>query len=235
MGTLTSPALRYARRVTPELHFTGSVTSNVNCGAIHNASAKLWVSFWFKLDTAFSSSSTATQFLFGKYITNADYLQCFLFDGDGTMRFKKKDGDAEVFNLTSAETSWSADAWYHVIVSISDIAKARMVVMGGTAVTSADGSAAPNGGDLCLGDYDDPGAGTGLIGEVRDGSVGTDDLTVAEERDLSKGIIPDDADEFYRLNEGHGVVANDLRGAVADGAIDTACTWETGLRQYVRW
>ena len=60
-------------------------------------------------------------------------------------------------------------------------------------------------------------------------------LSTDEERDLLKGIIPADATEFYRLNEGHGTTAIDVGTGGNDGTIDSANRWETGLRQYARY
>lgn len=299
MSILTSPALRWPRRVTPELHFDGTTNSNVDCGAIHNAAAKLWISGWFKLDVNFSSASAAHRILFFKDAGAASYIAAYLNQLDGKFRFQNYSGGVADFEINSVATAWAADTWHHYICSISDVAGARLILNGGTAVIDADKSAAPDGGNLFLGEWN---ANFFFLGEQRDVSIGIDDLTlkllgtntdlvatnlvtqavsgakgyvvaaaagyitvartnatafvsgqdvvedgdandkltsvildVDEERDLLKGIIPADATEFYRLNEGYGTTAIDLGTGGNDGTIDSGNTWETGLRQYVRW
>ncbi|KKL49897.1 hypothetical protein LCGC14_2310890, partial [marine sediment metagenome] len=207
------------------LHFTGSATSNVNCGAIHNASAKLWVSFWFRLDSAFSSASGTAQYLFGKRLSAQDRLVCYLLHTTGRLSFVKEAGDVILFTISSAETSWVADTWYHVIVSISDVAGARMIIDGGAAVTDADATAAPNGGDFVIGDRDDPGGGDGIIGEMKEVVCGTDDLSAPEEAALYAGTLPGDEDNYWKLDEGTGTTAYDTAGS-DDGTIDSAPSWE---------
>ncbi len=109
----------------------------------------------------------------------------------------------------------------------------RLIAHGATAVTDARVFAAPNGGNVIIGDIED-GGGDGTVGEIRDVAMGTDDLTTLEEAELFRGIIPADATQLYRLNEGGGRTAFDLKSG-DDGVIDTAPTWETGLRQYIRY
>ena len=60
-----------------DLHFTGSATSNVNMGAIHNAAGKLWVSLRFKLDSNFASGSPADMYIFGKQLDGSNSLLKF--------------------------------------------------------------------------------------------------------------------------------------------------------------
>ncbi|KKM70713.1 hypothetical protein LCGC14_1438040, partial [marine sediment metagenome] len=60
------------------LHFTGSATSNVNMTAIHDASAKLWISLWFRLDSNFASGSPADMYIFGKQLDVNNRLRVWL-------------------------------------------------------------------------------------------------------------------------------------------------------------
>lgn len=233
MSILTSPALRWPRRVAPELHFTGGATSNINCGAIHNAATKLWISTWFKLDSIHQNGSSVAR-IWGKFVDPDNRLYLSM-EADGTLHFFKHDAGA-TFNIAeqSGRTQWSADTWYHVIASISSAAGARLIVGGGTVATDADVSAVVDGADFVIGSLSD-GSATGLIGEMRDTALGTDDLSTTEERQLLAGIIPADATDFWRLNEGHGTSVVSLGSDATTGTVDSACTWETGLRQYVRW
>ena len=221
-----------ARTASGVLHFTGSATSNVNCGAIHNASAKLWVSFWFKLDQEFSSANGADLRLFGKFVSGANYIRVYLDAANGALVFASIDGGVWHFLITVA-TSWNAGQWYNVIASMSDVAGMRLRIDGGVAVVNpAYVDAVPNGGDFVIGDSDDPGAGTGFEGIIADFfcEEGTD-LSVLEETDLYNGIPPATVDNEYLLDEGRGVTAVD-RGADNDpGTLDTTATWAWGQVQ----
>ncbi len=223
---LDSPALRYPRRTTPALRFFGGgVNSLVDCGAIHNAAGKLWVSFWTM------TTGATSNYFFGKWIDDTTVLLCQK-QSNGTFRFVSRLAGANKFDMTTGD--YRNGAPHHVICSISSAAGARLIVDGGTPATNADVTAAPNGGNFVIGDRRD-GAGAGIDGLIFDLAIGTDDLTTAEERGLFKGIIPADATEFYRMNEGHGLTAIDLGTGGNDGTLDATLRWETRLRTYVRY
>lgn len=229
---IKSPALRWPRRATPELHFDGTTNSGIDCGALHHSGTKLWVSLWFKLDSTHANGSTA-RILWSKYTdgNNRTYME---LASDGTILWRSRTDATTRFAINSVIASWPANTWYHVVASISSAAGARLVANGATAVTNADTTALDESGNVYIG-KDTSGAGNSTAGEIRDVAIGTDDLSATEETGLLKGIIPADATDFWRLNEGHGVAATSLGSDATSGTIGSACTWETGLRQYVSW
>jgi len=206
--------------------FTGAADSNINCGALYNSAAKLWISLRFKLASEFTAGAPGYLHIFGK----ANVLDSFflrLSHVSGKLYLAKYDAaGAQLYGITSAELSWSANTWYHVLVSFSSVNTVRMIVNGGTAITSADTSNAPAGGDLVFGDSDDPGAGTGFKGILSDIVVGTDDLTTTEEANLYKGEIPIDAVNFYPLTTGYGTAAYDSGSGSNNGTLDAAAAWK---------
>ncbi len=209
------------------LHFTGANDSNVNAGAIHNVSAKLWISLWFNLDSDFSAASGADLRLSGKFVGGADYIRVYLDAANGALVFASIDGGVWHFLITVA-TNWNADQWYNVIASMSDVAGMRLRIDGGVAVVNAAYvDAVPNGGDFVIGDGDDPGAGTGFIGEIQNVIVGTDDLSPAEEATLYAGTAPGDETNYWYIDEGTGTTTIDYGTGGNDGTIDAAPTWET--------
>ena len=213
------------------LHFTGSATSNVNCTAIHNAAAKLWVSLWFRLDSSFAGGAPADMYIWGKQLDGTNRLRVWLESTNGTINYRLQLGGAVKFTIASVETSWNANQWYHIIFSISSAEGARLIVDNGGAQTNVNVDAAPNGGDFVIGVYDDPGAGNGFIGEIKEVTVGTDDLSGGEEAGLYAGTRPGDEDNYWDLHEGTGTTAHDSAGS-DDGTIDSANVWEgTGTRR----
>jgi len=209
------------------LHFDGTATSNINCGAIHNASAKLWISFWFRLDNDFNDASPGIMYLFGKYIAPGDdQMVLYLNNSSGQLMFEKYVAGPRVFRIVSTETSWNASQWYHVLASISNVNGARLRIDNGTVRTNADVTAAPNGGDLVFGARND-GSSSGLEGNLFNAIVGTDDLTTDEEAALYAGTAPADAVNYWYIDEGTDTDIVDYGTGGNDGTADTACTWET--------
>ncbi|KKK48355.1 hypothetical protein LCGC14_3145940, partial [marine sediment metagenome] len=149
------------------LHFTGSANSSVDLTAIHDATDKLWVSFWFKLDSAFDSNSSSDMYLMGKFVNSTNYWDIRLYQGDGGMYLAHREGNGEE-SVSSSETSWLADTWYHIIASCSTVAGQRMIVNGGTAQTSAgDQTAISLVVSLVAGAYQVDTIG-GFIGEMKE-------------------------------------------------------------------
>ncbi|KKK49357.1 hypothetical protein LCGC14_3135880, partial [marine sediment metagenome] len=208
------------------VHFTGSATSNINCGAIHNAAAKLWLSFRFKPDQDFSAASPADIYLWAKFNGAADLHLVRLESANGRL-YWQHEGVGSFSLSTAGITTWNAGQWYHVLVSLSNTAGARFIVDGGTPLTSANADAAPAGGDVIIGDRTDGGAIGGLV-TIADVVIGTDDLTAAEETDLYNGIPPADAVNSWMLDEGRGVTAVDRGSGGNNGTLDTAATWAFG-------
>lgn len=208
--------------------FDGTTGCDIDAGAIHDAAAKLWVSFWFKLDSDFDSSATDNQTLFGKSINATNGMTVFLGQSSGKLHFSKASGGVEDFDVSSSETSWTAGRWYHVIASISSAAGVRLIVDNGTAVTDADVSAAPNGGNFFIGNMDFKSSGNGLDGTIRNFVVGTDDLSTAEETSLYEGIAPSDKVNHWELHEGSGSTAYDDGSGSNNGTLDSAVSWLNG-------
>lgn len=230
-------ALTGARKGTTceGVHFTGAATSNINCGAIHNAAAKLWVSFRFKLDQPFSSAVATDQYIWGKWLDGDNYITLYLDSTDGRLYFKLRTLTVTRFSIPALDaggqiSSWEAGRWYHALCSISDVNGARFL-LDNYPNTDADLNAAPNGGELIFGDLDDPGAGLGFEGIEVDIFIGTDDLTANEELSLSNGIppwAPADVVNEYPLDEGRGTIAYDRGTGGNNGTLDTAATWAWG-------
>jgi len=216
---------RVARQRRPQLQFDGSAPSNINCGAIYNASAKLWVSFWFKLDEDWAAGGASVMPIWGKVLDGNDRMALFFHNGTGRLTFDKYVGGVPAFEIGSAETSWTAGQWYHVLVSISDVNAVRLIIDGGTPRTHADVSAAPNGGDFVFGDNDDPGAGVGVEGVIADFVCGTDDLTPAEEAALYNGIAPGDETDRWPIDEGEGTQISSYGSAYNNGVAGAGCSW----------
>jgi len=218
------------RRTTCEgVHVDKAATGVVNCGALYNAQVKLWVSIRFKLDVSAAAGAVASNRVWGKVLGGGDFLLLQISNATGAIQFYKYDAAAETFVLTSTRTTWTAGIWYHVLASISSAEGARMLVDGTDLQTDADLSAAPNGGDLCFGDWDDPGDAThGFAGVISEFIVGTDDLSTQEETNLALGIPPADSVNVYRLTEGKESTAYDEGSGGNDGTLDTTATWAWG-------
>jgi len=218
------PYMDYYQASGQGLQFNGAANSEVDCGAIYDATAKLWSSFWFRLPHSYIAGS-GTQYLFGKAQAWAtDFVTIHLGTGTGQLYFTKEDGGVQAFQLISAETSWTAGQWYHVLASISSAAGARLRIDNGAALTDADVSAVCNGGDFVIGDRG-VGVGAGAECVIANFAVGTDDLTIDEEIDLYNGIIPSDATNIWYMDEGTGVDIIDYGTGGNDGTAGAACTW----------
>ena len=208
------------------LHFDGSSNSSVDFGAIHDATDKLWVSFWFKLDAPFSSASPTTQELFAKYVNGTNYFYCYLDETDGKLYLDHGEG-AGPETISSTETTWAADTWHHIIASMSTAAGQRMIVNGGTAVAGAGNQTAISLVASIVFGAAEVDSASYFVGEIKEVVMGTDDLSAPEEAALYAGTLPGDETEYYPMNEGSGDFCYDQEGTNdADGDIDDACTWE---------
>ncbi len=162
-------------------HFTGSATSNANFGALFNAAAKLWVSLWFKLDSNFAAGAPADQRVWGKWIDWNNVIYLYFEAATGKLKFFLKTATVTRFSIVAANgggdiASWDGGRWYQIFCSISDVAKVRLILNGGTIVTDADGNAAPNGANFIIGNMTDGGV-SGFEGTISQVKVGLFDLT----------------------------------------------------------
>jgi len=217
------------------LHFTeADAASNINCGAIYNAQAKLWMSFWFKLDDAWTSGIGYNRYIWGKQRDGTERIHIMLRGVEGWLEFKyyDTDGVGTIFSIyaedsgSSRITSWMAGTWYHVLASISSANGVRFQINDGVVVTDTDVTAFPNGGDFVIGDYDDPG-GSGIGGHIQNFIVGTDDLTTDEEAALYAGTAPADATDYWCIDEGTGTAITSYGTQANTGTADTSCAWQT--------
>lgn len=209
------------------LHFDGTANSNVDCGAIYSAVPKLWVSYWFKLDNNWIAGM-GVKYLGGKCPAGTDEWLFALTNG-GQLTFYYTKGGVNKFSISSVQTSWVAGTWYHAICSISSVNGARLRINGGVAVTDADTTVLFAGGNLVLGDYVVGGA-LGFTGELANVTMGTDDLTPAEETALYAGTIPSDATDIWRVNEGTGNTVYSTGTAGNNGTKGAAALWQTSDR-----
>lgn len=207
------------------LHYTGAANSEVDCGAINNAAAKLWVSLWFKLDNNFAAGST-TQYVYGKRIDSNNQIYAYLANADGKLNFYHISGGVQKFWITSSQSSWTAGTWYHVIFSTSNTAGVRMRINNGTAVTNADTTALPNGGNFVIGSRV-VGGTSGFIGNIANVIIGTDDLTTAEETALYNGIAPADATDYWYIDEGTGTAITSYGTSANAGTAGASNSWQT--------
>jgi len=213
------------------VHFTGAADSLINCGVIHNAVAKLWVSLRFKLDQPYSAGASSGMYLFSKFVDGDNRIDLMFENVTGRLQFRLRTAATDRFVISAQDaggdiTSWNANQWYHVLASISDTAGVgRLIVDGGPVVLTNDVNPAPNGGIFTLSNYTDPGSPSGFKGTSADVIVGTDDLTTDEEANLYKGMPPSDAVNFWPLDEGRGTTAYDRGSGGNNGTLDTTATW----------
>ena len=199
----------------------GTANSEVDCGVIHDSAAKLWISIWFKFDSEWDAFTGTSPLLFGKENNIGDVITLQFDTTTGRLLFQK---DGVGIQLYSSETSWEANRWYHIIASISSAEGMRLVIDNGTAVTNADVSAGPASGDFVLGNFQTASAG-GFVGSIRNVTVGTDDLTSAEELNLFKGVLPGDEVNFWALDEGTGTTITDDGTGSNDATLGSEVTW----------
>lgn len=211
------------------LHFDGSANANVDCGALHNGAAKLWVRLRFKLDRDYAAGG-GDKYLWAKQADATHYLYCYLATADGKVHFSHNEGAGELLNISVGTGRLKGGVWYDVLASISNANGARLLLDNGVAAASADVTAAPAGGNIVIGDQT-VGGGVGIMGLIADVVVGSaTDLTAAQEAALYTGFPKSDSTEIYWLDEGAGATATNrgTSGAGANAAIGTACTWSFG-------
>lgn len=218
--------------VTNVLSFDGTANSYINCGAIHNAGTKLWMDFRFKLDSDFSSASSASLYLWGKYHNSENLTHIWFAQSDGKLGFYLKSGNVAKFLVYAKDsngddiTSWTAGTWYHVIASISSAEGARLRVNNWTADTDADTTALPDGGNFVIGALEAGTAGN-FDGVIADFACGTDDLSTAEEASLYTGTLPGDETDWWPIDEATGTSITSYGSTATTGTAGSACSWTT--------
>lgn len=207
------------------LHFDGTANSYVDIGVSYNASTKLYVSTWFYLDSAFNAGG-GDQHLWSKRISGTDKLRLYLANADGKIHFESMAGGVDNFDMTSTQSTWNANTWYNVIASISNTAGARLIINNGTAITNPDTHAVPNGGNFVIGNNFVT-ATTGIIGYIQNVTIGTTDLTTAQEAAIYNGIAPATVTDYYYIDSGSGTTITSYGTSANTGTAGSACTWRT--------
>ncbi len=232
--TVTTVAGVMALGTGDALHFDRNVNSNVDSGVIYNAQAKLWVSLWFRPDRDFPTAPTENWYLFSKYIDANNYYYLYLQTG-GRIYFTYRQGGVLKWNFNTPQNTWTAGTWYHILASSGQAIGGgaasngvRLRVDNGAAATSADMTAVINGGNFTLGQREPGGTSlTTFDGYIANVTVGTDDLTAAEETALYNGSAPGDETDYWYMDEGVGVVINSYGSAANNGTAGAATSWDT--------
>jgi len=207
------------------LHFDGTVNSLINCGAIYNGQAKWWISFWLKPDSDLGLGAPIS-WIFGK--DNAPQV-LYIYYANGDIVARHVTALAVDLYLVYA-IDLTAGNWYHVLLSVSDVAGHRFIINNGTAETNVNLEAMPGGDDIVIGNDDDPG-GVGFIGQIQNVIMGIGDLSVAEEAALYAGIAPTGANaptDYWYIDEGTGTAITSYGSQANPGTADAVGTdWET--------
>ncbi|MFW9849576.1 MAG: LamG-like jellyroll fold domain-containing protein, partial [Candidatus Thorarchaeota archaeon] len=114
------------------------------------------ISGWFRLDTAFSSSSTTSQLILAKYLTGDDDMHIGLVGTDyttaavakGSLVFKVENNMNYRMYKWTQRTSWSAGVWYHFVCTMdstnADLNRIYINGVDNTNVTDSGSAYAPN-------------------------------------------------------------------------------------------
>lgn len=210
------------------LNFPKAANSEVNCGALHNASANFTVAGRFKLDNNFAAGS-AEQYIWSKRINGNDQAWLHLDNVTGKLEWYLELGGVVQFLIESTETSWLANTYYSVIADVNDTHGASLIINGGTPVTNASTSGLPNGGNILIGELVS-GWGSGIDGAWTELAHYTNYQTVADKANIAIGTYPGDYVNFYLFDEGTGATITDYGTGGNDGTVGAACTWVSSSR-----
>lgn len=214
------------------LSFDGTANSRIDCGAIYDATATLWVSFWFKLDNDFIDGVGLETHLWGKYVDGNNYLYIRLIP-NARLEVRKYDAGVQSFLMYALPPEvgppnyWAANKWYHVIASVSLANGARMLINGALRDTDPDNSAVCNGGNFLIGSSRPAPQAQRFDGQIQNVVVGTDDLVPAEELALYSGIAPGDETDYWFIDEGDGTDIFSYGSSGNDGTAEAATSWVT--------
>lgn len=213
------------------LNFDGTATGNINCGAIYNTSANLWISFRFRLDSQFDSTEVTNQEIFFKQANGTNWIHCYLDPANGQLRVDKFTGGAFSGRLSinppeaGTPNYWAADKYYHILWSISAVNGTRFLLDGALEDDDPDNSAICNGGNFYIGEG--LFAAGGFIGEIVNFVTGTDNLTGGEETDLYNGTAPGDEVDYWYIDEGTGNTIYSYGTGANNGTRGAGTTWQT--------
>jgi len=213
------------------IHYGGTATSYLDCGAIHNAATKWLVSVRFKLDTTYTVGS-GDSYLIQKRVDGDNKLTMAFDTTSGKLGCVLRIGAADKFLLYAAiggadVTSWTGGTWYHILFSISSAAGVRLRCNGSTAVTNVDTTSLPNGGNLVFGNSSTYGA-AGFKGIITDIQMRESvDLTSDQEYQTYLGTMTT-PDEYYPCVTGYGLTVTSRGSAANNGTISTGNYWAKG-------
>ena len=130
------------------MEFDGAYV-DFGAGTGFDAAPTLQVALWFRLNALHEPGGTNKQ-LWAMRVDGTHQLFCRLEGASGKLQFFNNNGGAG-FDISTAETSWAAGVWYHVLSGISNNTGAQLVVDGGTPLTDANTDPSPSGGDFQIG------------------------------------------------------------------------------------
>lgn len=231
--TMTNYGANPSKRTTCEgIHFTGAATSHMTFTDPYDGAAgnDLWISLRFKLNQDHETGDDL-KILLGKWDDIDNRILIYLNSADGKLYVFTEEGGNEEF-INSAETTWNAGQWYHVIGSFSSVGGSnngqRLIVDDGTPVTDAGNNQNMTlTADIYIGN--DRVAGVdGFKGAITDVVMGNDTLSSTEESDLFNGIPPADSVNLFKLNEGGEDTVYDDGSGADDGTLGALATWAWG-------
>ena len=123
---------------------SGSTSSYITDSA--NPSGSVTIGFWFKLANTFSSSSSYSQILLTKYISDNTNMHVILkgqdyYGGtgsnyDGSLSLKVKNSYGANYQSTS-QTTWYSNTWYYIVIVINSVNGANKIYVNGVSDTYA--------------------------------------------------------------------------------------------------
>ena len=216
------------------IHFDGTVNSYMDCGEIHDAATKFVISLRFKFDFTYTVGK-GDMYLFQKRLSGDNKLTATFATATGKLSFENKSGGVVKYGLPAQiggvdVTSWTGGVWYHVLFSASSANGGRLRCNGDTAVTTADTTGIPNGGNLVIGNssaYGVSGVANCTITDVqvREGV----DLTSDQEYQAYLGL-PFTPDEHYPCVTGYSTTVYSRGTAANNATISTGNYWVKGTR-----
>ena len=220
------------------LYFPDATNKGIDCGDIYDASAKLWISFWFKLDEDYEAGADDNMYLFNKY-SGTTTFNLYLRSFNGKLYFNNVVAGATKFAYYSTQASWNGGQWYHVIASMGQAVGggaasngARLRVDNGVADTNANAEAIGTTNNFYIGCYTNTSSASPFIGSICDFCVGTDDLSAAEETALYNGTPPGDETDFWYIDEGTGVNITSYGSGANAGTAGANTSWIVGTRPH---
>ncbi len=218
---------------------SASTYVNVPADSSLNFSGDASVTGWFRLNSAFDSSSTSSQVLLEKFSSNNENLHVVLAGtdytntavADGSLVFKINGSAGAYEYVWTNQTTWDASKWYHLaaVLDSNTPANNKVYVDGVDDTAGADGpntysdmsfSAPINIGGRTA---EDVSGDRYLDGQVNDFRIYDYQLSPTEVSDLY-GLVA-----HWNLDETSGSTAADSSANGLDATLSGGVTWATGL------